>query len=239
VFRCGTKSAAFEDLHGLYLVIGRRTDSPNVQELTLRAAHLHSITLLLSLRDLDGMNRDGIPLTSILAESKDQLVSDLRDKVYGLLGMASDASILVPLPSYNISASEVYVHLTKSLIASSKRLAYIRFKSPFGKSSLEIPSWAMDLSTPCFNASSELSQNILPISLNWKAGVKANPVFGNSSYGKETILIAWGKVIGTVDGVGSVLPIHSSFSSSQYDIIEPNSSANRYGSETATLEATL
>jgi hypothetical protein len=239
LFRCGTKSATFEDLHSLYSAIARRTNSPNVQELTLKAAHLQSIALILSLRDLDGMNRDGIPLTSILAESEDQLVSDLRDKVYGLLGMASDASILVPLPSYDISAGEAYVHFTRSLIVKSQRLAYICFKSPFGKSSLEIPSWAMDLSTPCFDASSALSQDILHIPLNWKAGAEANVVFNDSSYGKETVLVAWGRVMGTVDGIGSVLPIHSSFSSSQYDIVEPDYSMNIYGSETATLEAIL
>ncbi len=239
VLRCGTKSAAFEDLHAIYSVIGRWADSPDVRELTLRAAHLYSIALLLSLRDLDGMNKDGMPMTSILAESQDQLVSDLRDKVYGLLGMASDALILVPLLSYDISEAEVYTHLTRSLIVNSKRLAYIHHKSPFGKSSLEIPSWAMDLSTPCFDTSSGLSRHILHIPLDWKSGLEANIAFGDSSYGKETILIAWGKIMGTVDGIGSVLPIHSSFSGSQYNIVEPDYSANMYGSETATLEAIL
>ena len=104
VFRCGTHRAAFEDFHALHSVIGRRIESPIVREHALRAAHLDSIALILSLRDLDGINKDGIPLTSILAESGGQLVSYLRDKVYGMLGMAYDASILVPRPSYDISA---------------------------------------------------------------------------------------------------------------------------------------
>ena len=239
VFRCGTQRAAFDDLHALFSVICRRIASlnSNVQELTLRAAHLDSIALILSLRDLDGMNKDGIPLTSILVESGGQLVSDLRDKVYGMLGMASDVSILVPRPSYDISAGEVYVHLTRSLIVNRKSLAYIRFKSPFGTCSLEIPSWAMDLSTPCFDASSIVSQDILHFPLDWEAGAEVNAVFSDSEYGKDTALWAWGMVMGTVDAIGSVLPTHSSFSNSQYEVIEPACSTNRYGSETATLEA--
>ena len=42
--------------------------------------------------------------------------------------------------------------------------------------------------------------------------------------------------MGTVDAISSVLPIHSSFSNSQYDIIELKRPANRYGLEIATLE---
>ena len=239
LFRCGTKSVTFDDIDGTYSVIIRRTNSPNMRELTLKEAHLQSVFLLLSLRDLDGMNKSGRPLTSILAESNGQLVSDFRDKVYGLLGMASDASTLVPLPSYDITAGELYVQLTRSLIASSKRMAYIRFKSPFGESSLKIPSWAMDLSTPCFDASDGLSQDILQIPLNWKAGTEAHTQFSDSGYGKDTVLSVWGMVMGTVDGIGSVLPIYRSFTSSKYVITEPHSTTNRYGSENATLVAIL
>ena len=81
VFRCGTQRAAFEDLHALYSVIDRRIESPNVRKLTLRTAHLDGLALILSLRDLHGMNKDGIPLTSISVESGGQLVADLSDKV--------------------------------------------------------------------------------------------------------------------------------------------------------------
>ena len=131
----------------------------------------------------------------------------------------------------------MYVNLTRSLIVNSKRLAYTRFKSPCENCSLEIPSWALDLSTPCFDTSSIYSQDILHTPLNWEAGAEVDTTFSDSDYGKETVLWAWGMVVGTVDAIGSVLPIHSSFSNSQYDIIEPECSATRYGSETATLEA--
>ena len=104
--------------------------------------------------------------------------------------MTSDVSILVPRPSYDVAAGEVYVNLTRSLIVNGKRLAYIRFKSPFGKSSLEIPSWAMDLSTPCFDASPTFSQDILHFPLNWDAGAEVNTVVSDSDYGKETVLWA-------------------------------------------------
>jgi len=237
LFRCGTESATYDDLCGFFTVMSRRADSPDIPKFVMKSAHLQSFSTIVSLRDLDGLNRTGLPLMSLLAEYQNQLVTDLRDKIYGLLGMASDASILVPRISYDMTVGDVYVNLTRSAIINSKHLDYVRFKSPFGQSSLDIPSWVIDLSTPCFDASTIESQSLLHYPMDWFKGPGACPTFINTRYGEGTLLMSGATYLGTVDGIGSILPMGNSFSDSRYDIIKPDTNTNVYRSEMATLEA--
>jgi hypothetical protein len=90
IFRCGSESAVFRDLRGVDTIIARRARSPNIPEVVLKEAHLPRITAILGLRDLDAKKDIPLPLTSVLLKSREQLVTDMRDKVYGVLSIAAD-----------------------------------------------------------------------------------------------------------------------------------------------------
>lgn len=59
-------------------------------------------------------------LYEALVTSRYSLATDPRDKVYALLGMTSDGSNLVPLPTYAGSVEEIFYNLTNALIRSQQ-----------------------------------------------------------------------------------------------------------------------
>ncbi|MCJ1360615.1 MAG: hypothetical protein MMC33_010623, partial [Icmadophila ericetorum] len=81
----------------------------------------------------------------------DQRVSDPRDIVYGLLGIASDRAKLDIKPDYSKTVEHVYSDCTRQLIEHChfEVLAWCQYP----RSLLELPSWVPDLSsriqTPC------------------------------------------------------------------------------------------
>jgi hypothetical protein len=64
-------------------------------------------------------------LEQALSRSKMFLATDVRDKIYGLLGLTSDGSDLVPAPNYLQPATSVYYQLFKGLLSEQRELAYL------------------------------------------------------------------------------------------------------------------
>jgi hypothetical protein len=235
IFRCGDETAIFGDLRGIDTIIARYARSLNAARLPLREAHLSSIMVILGLRDLDERKEVLSCLTSVLWRSREQQVTDLRDKVYGLLSIALDGTQLIPDSTYDISAAELYIRLTKSLIMQSECLDYIRYKCPFGASELDLPTWTLDLSTPCFNAATTRSKTMLQVPSSWKnPGIKANPLFVET--GSHCLLGTWGINLGIIDGLGSIYA-KDTHSHPHYGVIQPDSDVSIYASETLAVHA--
>lgn len=54
--------------------------------------------------------------------------SDPKDRVYGFLGLAKDAQLIVLAPNYDVSTAQVYLDTARSLIASHKHLLIFNCK---------------------------------------------------------------------------------------------------------------
>jgi hypothetical protein len=107
---------------------------------------------LLRMREFHGPTQSPKPLSSVLSSPQNHLVKGLRDKVYGILNITKGGPRLIPRPTYERSTEDLYTHLTCVLIEISKRLGFIRYKSPRVESQLSMLSWALYLSTLCFDA---------------------------------------------------------------------------------------
>lgn len=64
-------------------------------------------------------------LLQALSRSKMFLATGVRDKIYGILGLTSDGSDLVPAPNYLQPAISVYFQLLKGLLSEQAELAYL------------------------------------------------------------------------------------------------------------------
>lgn len=94
----------------------------------------------------------GIPLDllTVLLTSRSSLASDPRDKVYGILGLAFDASRIIPIPDYTVSTEQVYRRLVPSCVAEYNNLEVMCFAENLKprnlKETKDLPSWAPDWS---------------------------------------------------------------------------------------------
>ena len=73
---------------------------------------------------------EGISYLSLLIATRDTESTDPRDKIYGLWGLASDASDLVPTPDYAQSAKHVYTSFVIAWIKKYKSLDIICTAQP-------------------------------------------------------------------------------------------------------------
>jgi hypothetical protein len=142
-------AADFRDLRGVNMIITHHFASPDSPMLWLQEANLSCINSIINCRERDEMHEVLPTITDALFHTQGQLVIDLRDKVYGILSF-TEGSELIPNPTYEVSTADVYVNLTRSLIVHTKRIDCIGYKNPFGKTRLDVLSWALDPSTPCF-----------------------------------------------------------------------------------------
>ena len=83
--------------------------------------------------------------TSSMARSSYSM--DPRDKIFGLLGLASDGKDLLPNPDYSTPVAEVYQTLTKKMISKDNSLEVLgEVQDPRWTLIEELPSWAVDWS---------------------------------------------------------------------------------------------
>lgn len=77
--------------------------------------------------------------------------TDARDKIYGLLGLASDSKKLGIIPDYSKSATEVYADVARAMIADGHTTILAWCQQPTGVE--QFPSWVPDFSShirePC------------------------------------------------------------------------------------------
>ncbi|KAI9878947.1 MAG: hypothetical protein M1830_010065 [Pleopsidium flavum] len=87
------------------------------------------------------------PFINILLLCSDFNCTDPRDKIFGLLGLTTDAGDPMLAPDYSLSVQEVYGKVTRFLMTRDKSLAVLGdVKEP--KSLQGLPTWTPDWSIP-------------------------------------------------------------------------------------------
>jgi hypothetical protein len=86
------------------------------------------------------------PIEHLLVWAHYFVATDDRDKVFGLLGAATDASDEALNPSYSESPEETYIRVYKTLAARSENLLYLKISGVGLSGRLStLPSWVPDL----------------------------------------------------------------------------------------------
>ncbi|KAN0088998.1 HET domain containing protein [Hyaloscypha variabilis] len=155
--------------------------------------------LVMKLSDFRMRDDPQRPLLRLLSEARNSYATDARDKVYALLGLASDVDSLSLLPDYSQDASEVYTRMVKSWIQRDRNLDILsavednRCRVRPGLPSW-VPDWDAHVPTLPFSAHPGFT-------FMCAAGdSKATCTFGPDN----KVLNARGKIIDSLDSVGMI-----------------------------------
>lgn len=84
------------------------------------------------------------PLARLLYLSRASLATDRRDKIYGLLGLASDTKAVGLAPDYKATPETVFKDLTTSLLREYGRFEIFALRSLDRTTDDSLPSWVPD-----------------------------------------------------------------------------------------------
>jgi hypothetical protein len=84
------------------------------------------------------------PLVKLLMSSRASLATDPRDKIYALLGLASDGKELIPFPNYKRPLDSVLEDMTRSILSIQRTPNILFFRSPDRAPTERLPSWIPD-----------------------------------------------------------------------------------------------
>jgi hypothetical protein len=153
--------------------------------------------------------RNSQPLFALLETSRYFSCSDPRDKIYGVLGLASDNAVLQICPDYTKSPREVLTDTARRIIQSNRVLDLLNHVE-YPKA-IDVPSWVPDWDHP-------RSRYLLDYRSfdNCASGdTKAIVVLENDG---STLLLS-GKIIDTVTCYGGDLRLNASLFAHQPEII--------------------
>lgn len=154
VILCGERSISFSDLIAAIDRLYNLIADKQLRE------ESHSVNLLLKSRavsrimSLDYLNRmwrnncsmaGPVDFLSVLSQSRSAFASDDKDKVYGVLGLAIDATKIIPHPDYNHTTEQLYTRLVKSHISYHRKIDII-CHADNSRSQKTLPSWVPDWS---------------------------------------------------------------------------------------------
>lgn len=90
----------------------------------------------------------GVDIYTAMMQSRFCLASDLRDKIYALLGVCGELASLVGKPDYTLSIDEVWIRAAKACLSSSlstNALALVTSTSGESHATIKgLPSWTPD-----------------------------------------------------------------------------------------------
>jgi len=137
-------------------------------------------------------------LLDLLSQTYNLQCTNPRDKVYGILGLASDIDVGDLNPDYSLTCQEVYISVTKYCIQKYQSLAVLScVRNP--KTLSGLPSWVPD-----WNAVSKVSQCIgFRASEKYSAAGTAEPRYRFSPDG--LVLYTWGRSMDTVKSLGAIM----------------------------------
>lgn len=203
---------------------------------TLVALSINRVFLLLGL--VQNWRSESInavsPILLWLSKSAEQ--SDIKDKVYGILGLLGSTIVAKIILDYEQDISDVFINFTKAVILSKNSLDSLRragvpaariFASP---DDYFLLSWVEDL------ACDSLDRNTLGMTYPGMYFAGGDTPSKIRFLDQDKILSCHGIILDSVDGMN--IP----FAISERDpgfrpVVKPSSSKNAYSSETAVLDA--
>lgn len=148
--------------------------------------------------------------------------TDDRDRIYGTVGLSSDVSL--GKPDYRLSASYIFIELTKGYIQASTQLDIMLIDTQ-RRASMHLPSWAPDWG----------SENLgrTPISTTWS---HAAPYKTEISFSPDSkVLTCQGIHVDDVDGFGFDLMALKTERSAL--MVQPRNNSNIYNTDLKAFQA--
>lgn len=207
VVYCGSCSVSWQDLSKAALCL------EDDAEHQIEAHRVVRMIMTLRRNNVAGGRIGGYrPLTELIHQSFNLLCTNPRDKIYGVLGLASDINPEHFSPNYSLSCQDVYIETTVACIKKDGCLDIIcQVRLP--KLLQGLPSWVPDwtvISAPRESLASKFSESYSAY------GREPSPLTMNSSRDNCT-LYAKGKFVDKIKEVCSVMlnPDHDSTGQSQ------------------------
>jgi hypothetical protein len=181
--------------------------------------------------------RDDLSIVDVLDNIGSNDCSNMRDKIYGLLGMIKEAPLLVPAPNYKISTYEVYKGLFANLALKTGDLDFLSLIVNRADEDHDstLPSWCPDPTSkyfknlPRLNTALTLPPKTLP-QFSASRGKMASPKISKD----RSILTLPGICIDTIDGIfpgGSGEPFNLMYT------VQARSRRSVYKNDRKTFEA--
>ena len=186
------------------------------------------ITMLV-IRELQRLQDDNLSshstnLLRLLHLCRHALSTDLRDKIYGLLGLMSQSLVRLISPDYAAPVIEVYTDFVKCAVQAEDSLDVLRFRSP--SENLELPTWVPDWTIEPWTP---------PLTLGDTPFTTTGTSSPSVSYINDgRLLVCQAFQLDAIDGLGT-LWAHNSWPPDT--ILPPTGSANAYGSFQAARTA--
>lgn len=154
------------------------------------------------------------PLIFLLRSFRNSSATDLRDKIYSVLGMAADAS-LYPVPNYQCKVEELYQNIAETCLTKQPHhLISVLAEAGLHKHKLDLPSWIPDWSCQVpdtyLNLSQKLSLNQISGELDVDDdGLSCKPLFEVKieKHNDAPALMLTGKLLDVITGVGPSLNV--------------------------------
>lgn len=160
--------------------------------------------------------------------------SDPRDKVYGLLGLASDAKLIVSCPDYSLTYEEVYTDLFKTMTSVRGDLDWLTLANSTGNDSI-FPSWYPDLTKKSPVDSINTSRSVAEgKQCGFRAARDSKPVLELDSASLKCTIT--GFMVDRVDGVGVKQGMHT-VDPIAIELTQPLSEARGYETDEEIYEA--
>jgi hypothetical protein len=167
----------------------------------------------------------------LISYTRNRLSTDGRDHPYGILGLAADASSVVPAADYSILPLEVFKRYTASMVKIYRNLDVLCLSAGIGSGTM-YPSWC-----PLFESGGQYLPAINPVAIIYGAEqcpshvryLAAGTTESDVRFSKSMdVMTAKGFLFDTVDGLGS---------DSQKKIMQPKSRLIAYQTDEESFTA--
>ncbi|KAL1645065.1 hypothetical protein SLS61_008498 [Didymella pomorum] len=184
-------------------------------------------TLLWMRSNRDKGSRDLVQLLYHLRPSQS---SDPKDKVYGVLGLASDGRQMVPEANYELKVEHIYAKLYQTMSVVRGNLDWLTLAT--GVSNLELPSWCADLSKQSRYVSMNTCRSVLgDVPFGFCAAGDSKPQINIDLDSRHCSIK--GYIFDEVDGLGGC----QDPGAPNAELLQPSTGVSAYPDDAAILEA--
>lgn len=169
-------------------------------------------------------------LVQLLYHLRPSQSSDPKDKVYGVLGLASDGRKMVPEANYELKVEQIYAKLYQTMSIARGNLDWLTLAT--GANNPELPSWCADL-----------TQQSRYVSMNTRRSVLGDVPFGFCATGdskpqinidpESRHCIIKGYIVDEIDGLGA----SQDPKAPDAELLQPSTSVSAYPTNAGILEA--